>query len=76
MRRLNLPAQTWRKSSYSDDLGPGCVELQPTPDAQVAIGDSKSRPRGALAFQPPAWATFVRAVTHDQLTTTVPFIVG
>ncbi len=76
MRRLNLPAQAWRKSSHSDDQHPGCVELQPTPDSQVAIGDSKSRPRGALVFGPPAWATFVRAVTRDQLTTTVPFMVG
>ncbi|GHF45216.1 MULTISPECIES: DUF397 domain-containing protein [Streptomyces] len=76
MIRHGLPRNAWWKSSYSYDTQGECLELQPTPDAQVAIGDSKSRPRGALVFGPPAWAAFVRAVTRDQLTTTVPFMVG
>ncbi|MEU7163720.1 DUF397 domain-containing protein [Streptomyces morookaense] len=76
MIRHGLPADAWWKSSYSYDTQGECLEAQPTPDAQVAIGDSKSRPRGALVFGPLTWAAFVRAVTRDQLTTTVPFMVG
>ncbi|MGW1197092.1 DUF397 domain-containing protein [Streptomyces sp. NPDC002536] len=76
MIRHDLPSDAWWKSSYSLDGQGECLEAQPTPDAQVAVGDSKSRPRGALAFQPPAWATFVGAVRRDQLTTTVPFMDG
>lgn len=76
MIRHGLPRDAWWKSSYSYDTSGECLEAQPTPDALIAIGDSKSRPRGAFVFRPPAWATFVRAVRRDQLTTTVPFMVG
>ncbi|CAM5533003.1 DUF397 domain-containing protein [Streptomyces abikoensis] len=62
MIRHNLPPHAWRKSSYSDDEVPGCVEMQSTLDALVAIGDSKDRTRGAFVFSPSAWAAFVHSI--------------
>lgn len=66
MIRHNLPPQGWRKSSYSDQNNPNCLELQSTPDALVAIGDSKDRPRGALTLSPHAWATFVHSIRRSE----------
>ncbi|WP_367138740.1 MULTISPECIES: DUF397 domain-containing protein [Streptomyces] len=60
--RHGLPPHAWRKSSFSDENDPYCVEIQTTPDALIAIGDSKARPRGAFVFSPPAWATFVHSI--------------
>ncbi|MFC5149108.1 MULTISPECIES: DUF397 domain-containing protein [Streptomyces] len=62
MIRHDLPEDEWRKSSYSTDTGPNCIEMQPTEDRLVAIGDSKDRPRGALTLSPHAWATFVHSI--------------
>ncbi|MEU7105510.1 DUF397 domain-containing protein [Streptomyces sp. NPDC046215] len=50
-----------------DDEQAGCVETQPTSDGFIAIGDSKDRPRGALAFPPAAWSTFIRAIQRNTL---------
>lgn len=62
MMRKDLPADAWRKSSYSDAGSAQCVEVQFTPEASVAVGDSKDRARGAFVFAPDAWASFLSAV--------------
>ncbi|MEV5377885.1 DUF397 domain-containing protein [Streptomyces nondiastaticus] len=67
MIRHNLPPHVWRKSSYSDDEVPGCVEMQSAPNSLVAIGDSKARPRGAFVFPPAVWAAFVHSIRKDTL---------
>ncbi|MEU1671335.1 DUF397 domain-containing protein [Streptomyces roseifaciens] len=64
--RHNLPPHAWRKSSYSSSDVPNCIEMQPTPDALVAIGDSKDRPRGALTLSPRAWTTFVHSIRRSE----------
>ncbi|MEV4925953.1 DUF397 domain-containing protein [Streptomyces roseoverticillatus] len=67
MIRHDLPPHAWRKSSFSDETDPLCVEMQPTPDSLVAIGDSKARPRGAFVFAPHTWATFVHSIRKGTL---------
>ncbi|MFE7115607.1 DUF397 domain-containing protein [Streptomyces sp. NPDC057654] len=62
MIRNDLPKDRWKKSSYSGDQGPTCIETQPTDDGLVAVGDSKNRALGAFVFPPAAWAEFVGAV--------------
>ncbi|MEV0845496.1 DUF397 domain-containing protein [Streptomyces sp. NPDC049954] len=66
MIRHNLPAHAWIKSSYSDDAEGQCVEIQPTADSHIAIGDSKNRPLGAHLFTPAAWQTFVSDVRDSR----------
>ncbi|MHC5906126.1 DUF397 domain-containing protein [Streptomyces sp. S6] len=58
----NLPADRWTKSSYSGDLEVHCVEYQLVDSAQVAVGDSKDRSRGAFVFPAGPWASFVDAL--------------
>ncbi|MEU2515384.1 DUF397 domain-containing protein [Streptomyces syringium] len=65
MIRHNLPTHVWRKSHYSEDEQAGCVEAQLTDDGLIAVGDSKDRARGAFAFTPSAWASFLSAVRRD-----------
>lgn len=65
MMRHNLPADAWKKSSYSPDNGGNCVETQVTADGLVAVGDSKDRALGAHAFDPSPWQVFVTAVRND-----------
>jgi len=62
MTRYGLPADRWTKSSYSGDVGAQCVEYQRVDGAQVAVGDSKDRSRGAFLFPLAAWASFVDAL--------------
>ncbi|NJP77630.1 DUF397 domain-containing protein [Streptomyces sp. AA8] len=64
--RHDLPPHAWRKSSFSDDDDPDCIEMQPTDDRLVAIGDSKDRPRGALTLSPHAWTTFVHSIRRSE----------
>ncbi len=66
MIRHDLPPHAWRKSSFSDDTDPNCIEMQPTEDRLIAIGDSKDRPRGAFTLSPHAWATFVHSIRRSQ----------
>jgi hypothetical protein len=60
---------TWRKSSFSGNGGPDCVEIAYDPHGHAAgkIRDSKSPERGHLAITPEAWRAFladVRVSTH------------
>ncbi|MGW1075645.1 DUF397 domain-containing protein [Streptomyces sp. NPDC002537] len=63
----SLPHHRWCKSSYSGDEGPQCVEVQPTCDDLIAIGDSKNHPRDILAIPARTWTAFIHAVHHDLL---------
>ncbi|GAA5000209.1 DUF397 domain-containing protein [Streptomyces siamensis] len=49
----------WRKASYSSDQGGDCVEVAQTPQATVAVRDSKNPAGPALAFGPAAFTGFV-----------------
>lgn len=49
---------TWRKSSYSSNDGPDCVEVATTPQT-IHVRDSKAVPGPALAFAPDAWTDFL-----------------
>lgn len=62
MMRHDLPAEAWKKSSYSGDTGGQCIEIQAVPESGVAVGDSKDRNRGAFIFPAVAWADFVAEV--------------
>ncbi|MGW2596455.1 DUF397 domain-containing protein [Streptomyces klenkii] len=62
MIRHDLPSHGWRKSSYSEAQNAGCIEIQPTEERLIAIGDSKDRRRGAFVFTPRAWAAFVHSI--------------
>ncbi|MFI0140103.1 DUF397 domain-containing protein [Streptomyces luteogriseus] len=49
----------WRKSSYSSDQGGQCLEVAETPDATVAIRDSKHPAGPILTLDPAAFTSFV-----------------
>ncbi|MFF6912572.1 DUF397 domain-containing protein [Streptomyces sp. NPDC012466] len=49
----------WRKSSYSSDQGGQCLEVAETPEAAVAIRDSKNPAGPMLTLDPAAFTTFV-----------------
>lgn len=66
MIRKNLPADGWRKSSYSEGAGAQCVEYLPLGAGEVAVRDSKAPARGAFVFPVACWASFVSA-TKDGL---------
>ncbi|RKN45915.1 DUF397 domain-containing protein [Streptomyces hoynatensis] len=65
MIRHNLPKNLWRSSSYSADNGGQCVEIQVIDEGDIAVGDSKDRPRGAFVFTPAAWSAFVTHIKKD-----------
>ncbi|GAB2926093.1 DUF397 domain-containing protein [Streptomyces mayteni] len=60
--RHGLPADNWRKSSYSNAGSGNCVETQLTHDGLVAVGDSKDRTRGAFLFPAAEWGAFIARV--------------
>ncbi|MFF9115944.1 DUF397 domain-containing protein [Streptomyces massasporeus] len=49
----------WRKSSYSGDQGGQCLEVAETPEAAVAIRDSKTPAGPILTLDPASFTTFV-----------------
>lgn len=65
--RHDLPADKWRKSSYSNGGSGNCVEVQRTHDGLMAVGDSKARGLGALTCAPAEWNGFIAAVVRRQL---------
>ncbi len=50
---------TWFKSSYSSNEDAACVEVAETPGT-VHVRDSKDKSGPQLAFEPTAWAAFVK----------------
>lgn len=65
--RYDLPADGWRKSTYSNGGTGNCVETQSTVDGLAAVGDSKARERGAFVFSPSSWTRFIAALKHGHL---------
>ncbi|MFB7243197.1 DUF397 domain-containing protein [Streptomyces populi] len=59
----NAAAPTgWRKSSYSNDQGGSCLEVQDGHPAGVPVRDSKVPHGPALIFGAAAWSPFVSAL--------------
>ncbi|MFH9015163.1 DUF397 domain-containing protein [Streptomyces sp. NPDC017943] len=54
-----IGALAWRKSSYSSDQGGQCLEVAETPEATVAVRDSKNPAGPVLTLRPAAFTTFV-----------------
>ena len=50
----------WRKASYSGGNGGDCVEVAGTPDALVAVRDSKDPAGPALTFPASRWRAFLQ----------------
>ena len=49
----------WRKSTYSGDQGGQCLEVAHTPEAAVAIRDSKTPAGPILTLDPATFTTFI-----------------
>ncbi|MFI8090627.1 DUF397 domain-containing protein [Streptomyces sp. NPDC086080] len=52
------PELEWRKSSYSTNDGPECVEIATTPES-IHVRDSKHIHGPRLTFDPHQWAAFL-----------------
>lgn len=57
-----VPAEAWRKSTYSSGNSPNCVEVGPGKQI-VGVRDTKNRDAGSLAISRTAWATFIHSIT-------------
>ncbi len=68
MRRIDLTAATWRRSSYSNSNGGECVEVSDDFAAVVPVRDSKVPDGPALLFPASGWSVFVSAVKGGHLT--------
>ncbi|RAJ30980.1 uncharacterized protein DUF397 [Kitasatospora sp. SolWspMP-SS2h] len=66
---LNAPAEArrWRKSSYSNNDGGECIEVDDAHPGHVR--DSKDPDGPVLHFPAAAWHTFVAAVTAGEFGT-------
>ncbi|MFH9005149.1 DUF397 domain-containing protein [Streptomyces afghaniensis] len=53
----------WRKSTYSGDQGGQCLEVAHTPEAAVAIRDSKNPAGPILTLDPATFTTFINWTT-------------
>ncbi|WP_274561676.1 DUF397 domain-containing protein [Streptomyces spiramyceticus] len=66
----DLGNDVWRKSSYSNGSGGLCLEVADGLTGIVPVRDSKTAPHGpAIVVPANAWARFVAAVRHGDLTT-------
>lgn len=65
MRRIDLKAVTWRKSSYSNSDGGECVEVSDDFAAAVPVRDSKVPHGPALVFPASGWASFVASLKSE-----------
>jgi hypothetical protein len=59
---MDISHVTWRKSSHSGSNGGGCVEVARTPEAVVAVRDSKDPDGPRLAFTAADWQAFIRLI--------------
>ncbi|MBQ0987714.1 DUF397 domain-containing protein [Streptomyces sp. F63] len=53
---------SWRKSSYSDNGGGGCIEVSDGHPGRVPVRDSKNPHGPALVFPADRWSAFVAAL--------------
>lgn len=62
MARISRPERNdagWRRSSYSNQAGGDCVEVQDGVPGIVPVRDSKAPHGPALAFDTGVWALFI-----------------
>ncbi|UGQ14744.1 DUF397 domain-containing protein [Yinghuangia sp. ASG 101] len=57
-----LRATTWRKSSYSNNVGGDCVEVAEGTPGSVPVRDSKDVARGMLTLPPTTWSALTHAL--------------
>ncbi|MFE9294747.1 DUF397 domain-containing protein [Streptomyces niveus] len=57
----------WRKSSYSENGGGGCVEVSDGYTSGVPVRDSKVPHGPAVVFPVAGWSSFVAAVKGGRL---------
>ncbi|MFF7233885.1 DUF397 domain-containing protein [Streptomyces sioyaensis] len=67
VRRPEVSAAQWRKSSYSNPDGGNCVEVADGFPGTVPVRDSKHPHGPALTFEAATWSSFVTAVKSGQL---------
>ncbi|MCK1797469.1 DUF397 domain-containing protein [Streptomyces sp. XM4193] len=65
MRRVDLKAVSWRKSSYSNSDGGECVEVSDDFAAVVPVRDSKVSDGPVLVFPASGWACFVTSLKSE-----------
>ncbi|MEU3752391.1 DUF397 domain-containing protein [Streptomyces olivoreticuli] len=61
MTASELPV-IWRKSSYSTNGGPDCIEIGEGLTGFVPVRDSKDTTGPALVFEPASWTAFISHV--------------
>jgi hypothetical protein len=62
----DLTGAVWRKSIRSGNGGSDCVEVAENLPDVVGVRDSKDRSGPVLAFDPRAWADFLRGVKSGE----------
>jgi hypothetical protein len=62
----DLTGAVWRKSTRSGNGGSDCVEVAKNLPDVVGVRDSKDRSGPVLAFDPRAWADFLRGVKSGE----------
>lgn len=60
---MDLTGANWRKSSRSGSNQGACVEVADNLPGRVLVRDSKDPAGPALTFAPPAWHSFVAALS-------------
>ncbi len=65
MFMLDLSRAVWRKSSYSNGGGGGCVDTAFV-DGGVAVRDSKNPDGPKLFFNPKEWKAFLAGVNDGE----------
>ncbi|MCK1797470.1 DUF397 domain-containing protein [Streptomyces sp. XM4193] len=65
MRRVDLKAVSWRKSSYSNPDGGECVEVSDDFAAVVPVRDSKVPHGPVLVFPASDWECFVTSLKGE-----------
>ncbi|MBL1119953.1 DUF397 domain-containing protein [Streptomyces sp. 110] len=62
----DVSALHWRKSSYSDNGGGGCVEISDGHPFGIPVRDSKNPNSPALVFPASSWSSFISAVKDGE----------
>ena len=68
----DLEHRSWRKSSFSGNGGPDCVEVADG-DGAIVVRDTKHHGRGPVhRYSPAAWRAFVSALRTGQSAADLP----
>ncbi len=67
LRKADLAAVSWRKSSYSGGAQ-DCVEVTTDRPGAVGVRDSKDRAGSVLNFSPGVWRAFIAGVKNGEYT--------